>query len=101
MPETIPQEPKRKRLRRNRRRGARRSLWTSRLTRNIFLSNLIGLIILVTGALAMNRFEVGLINAKVDNLKSLASTITTVIGCLLYTSPSPRDGLLSRMPSSA
>ena len=27
-----------------------------------------------------------------------AATITT---CLLYTSPSPRDGLLSRMPSSA
>ena len=24
-----------------------------------------------------------------------------VRGCLLYTSPSPRDGLLSRMPSSA
>ena len=24
-----------------------------------------------------------------------------VEGCLLYTSPSPRDGLLSRMPSSA
>ena len=24
-----------------------------------------------------------------------------VINCLLYTSPSPRDGLLSRMPSSA
>ena len=24
-----------------------------------------------------------------------------LIGCLLYTSPSPRDGLLSRMPSSA
>ena len=23
------------------------------------------------------------------------------MGCLLYTSPSPRDGLLSRMPSSA
>ena len=31
-------------------------------------------------------------------------TITYVLrayGCLLYTSPSPRDGLLSRMPSSA
>jgi len=69
-----------KRRRRNRRRGARRSLWTSRLTRNIFLSNLIGLIILVSGALAMNRFEAGLINAKVDNLQSLASTITNVIG---------------------
>ena len=26
---------------------------------------------------------------------------TPVAGCLLYTSPSPRDGLLSRMPSSA
>ncbi len=80
MSETISSEPKRKRRRRNRRRGPRRSLWTSRLTRNIFLSNLIGLIILVTGALAMNRFEAGLINAKVDNIQSLASTITTVIG---------------------
>ena len=29
--------------------------------------------------------------------KSLAELMT----CLLYTSPSPRDGLLSRMPSSA
>ena len=26
---------------------------------------------------------------------------TEFINCLLYTSPSPRDGLLSRMPSSA
>ena len=26
---------------------------------------------------------------------------TTIKNCLLYTSPSPRDGLLSRMPSSA
>lgn len=78
MSKLIPAEPKRKR-RRNRRRGPRRSLWMSRLTRNIFLSNLIGLIILVTGALAMNRFEVGLINAKIDNLQSLASTIATVI----------------------
>ena len=80
MSETIPSEKTRKPLRRNRRRGPRRSLWTSRLTRNIFFSNLIGLLILVTGALAMNRFEAGLINAKVDNVRSLASTITTVIG---------------------
>ena len=28
-------------------------------------------------------------------------TKKVVCGCLLYTSPSPRDGLLSRMPSSA
>ena len=26
---------------------------------------------------------------------------TDIYNCLLYTSPSPRDGLLSRMPSSA
>ena len=29
------------------------------------------------------------------------STVIIFIVCLLYTSPSPRDGLLSRMPSSA
>ena len=28
-------------------------------------------------------------------------SIVLVRGCLLYTSPSPRDGLLARMPSSA
>ena len=28
-------------------------------------------------------------------------SIQDILGCLLYTSPSPRDGLLSRMPSSA
>lgn len=76
----LPKTKKTKPRRRNRRRGPRRSLWTSRLTRNIFLSNLIGLIILVSGALTMKRFEAGLINAKIDNIQSLASTITTVIG---------------------
>ena len=30
-----------------------------------------------------------------------ASKPPHMINCLLYTSPSPRDGLLSRMPSSA
>ena len=30
-----------------------------------------------------------------------AYTFITSYACLLYTSPSPRDGLLSRMPSSA
>ena len=35
-------------------------------------------------------------------LESLAEAkIDQVLACLLYTSPSPRDGLLSRMPSSA
>ena len=34
-------------------------------------------------------------------LASLVITTVLSYGCLLYTSPSPRDGLLSRMPSSA
>ena len=33
--------------------------------------------------------------------RDLYDRTLTVNGCLLYTSPSPRDGLLSRMPSSA
>ena len=31
----------------------------------------------------------------------LTGTTAAALTCLLYTSPSPRDGLLSRMPSSA
>ena len=31
----------------------------------------------------------------------LSENIMIIKSCLLYTSPSPRDGLLSRMPSSA
>ena len=33
--------------------------------------------------------------------QSLVNLILSCLSCLLYTSPSPRDGLLSRMPSSA
>ena len=35
------------------------------------------------------------------NLTTRSNLAQLVIACLLYTSPSPRDGLLSRMPSSA
>ena len=38
--------------------------------------------------------------SKLDVLKMIYSVAWNKI-CLLYTSPSPRDGLLSRMPSSA
>ena len=34
-------------------------------------------------------------------VKSPIGKAALLYGCLLYTSPSPRDGLLSRMPSSA
>ena len=43
-------------------------------------------------------------NISIKDLKLVASYIYrsgTEDACLLYTSPSPRDGLLSRMPSSA
>ena len=33
--------------------------------------------------------------------KAFPDEETLTLACLLYTSPSPRDGLLSRMPSSA
>ena len=39
--------------------------------------------------------------AYICNIKGKEVAIPTSIACLLYTSPSPRDGLLSRMPSSA
>ena len=35
------------------------------------------------------------------NTSFIVSTICAIIGCLLYTSPSPRDRTRSRMPSSA
>ena len=37
----------------------------------------------------------------VTKIINAAGTYTMFTACLLYTSPSPRDGLLSRMPSSA
>ncbi len=41
----------------------------------------------------------GLVEAMMDAASPLDVPNGTI--CLLYTSPSPRDGLLSRMPSSA
>jgi two-component system sensor histidine kinase ChvG len=64
----------------NRRRFTpRRFLLSSRLSQLILLTNFIGLTILVGGALAMSRFETALIDGKIDNLESLAATVTTVL----------------------
>ena len=47
----------------------------------------------------MVAFLIGIVCIR---LRSDYLAISTIgIACLLYTSPSPRDGLLSRMPSSA
>ena len=40
-------------------------------------------------------------NGTFVNKSGLIETAANGVPCLLYTSPSPRDGLLSRMPSSA
>ena len=42
-----------------------------------------------------DNFDLENLDSKSDFIKARAKA------CLLYTSPSPRDGLLSRMPSSA
>ena len=50
--------------------------------------------------------------SKIEKIEQISSTVEDIkkdyeytrgnlYSCLLYTSPSPRDGLLSRMPSSA
>ena len=44
-----------------------------------------------------NRLEHGQVVPRPE----LAGRLMALTNCLLYTSPSPRDGLLSRMPSSA
>ena len=49
-----------------------------------------------------NRVDFSIDLDPVEKLHLLSQLyISQLKGCLLYTSPSPRDGLLSRMPSSA
>ena len=43
-------------------------------------------------------WRVGIIG---DTKRDVISALNEIISCLLYTSPSPRDATLSRMPSSA
>ena len=51
----------------------------SRLGRLIVLLNLFGLAILIGGALAMNELSKGLINAKIDSLKTQGAFIVSVL----------------------
>ena len=44
---------------------------------------------------------VGNVQDAEDLTQEVFIKMITALSCLLYTSPSPRDGLLSRMPSSA
>ena len=51
---------------------------------------------IVTSATGINTLD---FSKRAENI--LIQQQQLLISCLLYTSPSPRDGLLSRMPSSA
>ena len=65
---------------RNKKRGVRRFIMFSTLTRMIFLANLLGLIILIAGALTLNQFSRGLIDAKIENLQSQTRLIANLLG---------------------
>ena len=47
------------------------------------------------------QLKEGGVSDIVINLHHLGEMIFNRVGCLLYTSPSPRDSCASRMPSSA
>ena len=53
----------------------------------------------LNGILEFNREHLQF--PELEQICSIQKKIKQVKDCLLYTSPSPRDGLLSRMPSSA
>ena len=50
---------------------------------------------------AIKKAKVIVFPVSDDNKKSFAAEIVKKYTCLLYTSPSPRDKTVSRMPSSA
>ena len=58
----------------------RRPLLFSRLARLIFFSNLAGLVILIIGATALNRFETELIASKVNNLQTQSALMASILG---------------------
>ena len=67
--------------------GAGQGVAGQQLTQQIYIPNdMVGAIIGKSGA-------------KINEIRQLSGSVIKI--CLLYTSPSPRDGLLSRMPSSA
>ena len=55
---------------------------------------------LITGS-GFVTFPVDGVPTTFTSKDAIFGVLSSVSSCLLYTSPSPRDGLLSRMPSSA
>ena len=70
---------------------------TLRACSNVQGSKIFGIQIEKDNSKCSNSDKLRLDTMSRDNVEEIIITK----GCLLYTSPSPRDGLLSRMPSSA
>ena len=73
------------------------SPFVGRLNDNSFSG--VELIKAICGVQKEHRMETKILAASVREAHQASRCL--LYGCLLYTSPSPRDGLLSRMPSSA
>ena len=73
----------------------------------IVASFVISVVILFYRPLQLTSFDpimaasIGVPVLAVEYLLTACTSLVVVSGCLLYTSPSPRDATLSRMPSSA
>ena len=61
--------------------------------------NSVGLFALIIGAIGVSVAGFGFYQGLTS--EDARPLLSWLIGCLLYTSPSPRDEALSRMPSSA
>ena len=70
--------------------------WNNMLT---MINCLLAALIATSAYPAISEFVVNL--DKDENSFAYVGDFVGLWACLLYTSPSPRDGLLSRMPSSA
>ena len=68
------------------------------LKKNIVIVPVVGAIL--AGTVTSVRYVFTMTDTIQVN-KEILQNVTQDLDCLLYTSPSPRDGLLSRMPSSA
>ena len=49
----------------------------------------------------LGHWRQGLVDFKMGGVLLIGAFFGSILGCLLYTSPSPRDRTRSRMPSSA
>ena len=70
------------------------------MTRSIVTAIGSGVMLSLLGPFAINR-TMGFMADAMAHATLPIIAIGVFLGCLLYTSPSPRDDVISRMPSSA